>query len=127
MLAAVRAALIQGESKAVGLPASRREDPCRILAYLIDVVLLPVQGGVGLDDDALARGLLELLDQGRLARLERLGDFGMDAQGQALGLEFRRHLASLGLNFVADRGDGLHHARPGAVGARLAENSLERL
>ncbi len=32
------------------------------LQPLIDVVLLPMQGGVGLDDDAFASGLLEFVD-----------------------------------------------------------------
>src|SRR5216684_3639352 len=37
------------------------------------------------------------------------------------------HLARFGLNFVAERGDGLHHAGAGAVWAWLAEHALERL
>jgi len=30
---------------------------------LVDVVLLPVERGVGLDDDVLVRGLFELIDE----------------------------------------------------------------
>src|SRR6266852_1600761 len=37
------------------------------------------------------------------------------------------HLARFRLNFVAERGDGLHHAGAGAVRARLAEHAFERL
>src|SRR6266852_386858 len=37
------------------------------------------------------------------------------------------HLARFRLNFVAERGDGLHHAGAGAVWAWLAEHALERL
>jgi hypothetical protein len=52
---------------------------------LIDVVLLPVQGGIGLDDHGFLCPLLELVNERRLARLERFADFGMDAQGDAAG------------------------------------------
>jgi hypothetical protein len=34
-----------------------------------------MQRRVGLNDDALACGLLEILDHGRFARLQGLGDF----------------------------------------------------
>ena len=37
------------------------------------------------------------------------------------------HLARFGLDFVADRGDGLDHAGAGAIGAGLAEDAFERL
>src|SRR6266436_2124296 len=37
------------------------------------------------------------------------------------------HLARFGLNFIAERWDGLHHARTGAVWAWLAEHALQRL
>lgn len=48
-------------------------------ARLINIVLLPMQRRVRLDDDGLARGALEILDQGRLARLQGLGDSRVDA------------------------------------------------
>jgi hypothetical protein len=48
---------------------------------LVDVVLLPVQGGVGLDDDVFVRVLFQFVDQNRLARLERFGNFRVDAKG----------------------------------------------
>src|SRR6266446_6692062 len=35
-----------------------------------DVVLLPMQGGVGLDNDVLVRGLLELVDEHGFAGLQ---------------------------------------------------------
>src|SRR5229473_3371145 len=100
------------------------------LSYLADVVLLPMQRGVGLDDDVLVRGLLELINQHGFACLQSFGDFGMHAQR-----EIRRvvvgggdgHLARFRLNFVAERGDGLHHAGAGAVRARLAEHAFEGL
>src|SRR6267378_3733865 len=100
------------------------------LSYLADVVLLPMQRGVGLDNDVLVRGLLELVDQHGFARLQGFGDFGMHAQR-----EIRRfvigggdgHLARFRLNFVAERGDGLYHTGAGAVRARLAEHALKRL
>ena len=37
------------------------------------------------------------------------------------------HLARFGLDFVAERGDGFHHAGAGAIGAGLAEHALESL
>src|SRR2546422_7997285 len=86
-----------------------------------------MERGVGLDDDALARGLLELFDERRLAGLERFGDFGVDAQGHALRIEFRGHLARFRLNLVADGGHRLHHAGAGAIRAGLAEDALESL
>ena len=86
-----------------------------------------MQRRVGLDDDALVRGLLELFDQRGFARLERLGDFRIDTQGEALRLEFGGHFSRLGLDLVADRRDRLDHAGAGAVGARLAQHSFERL
>ena len=42
-------------------------------------------------------------------------------------IDFRSHLARFGLNLVAERGDGFHHARAGAIGAGLAERALESL
>src|SRR5260370_4733404 len=94
---------------------------------LVDVVLFPVQRGVGLDDYALARELLELFDEHGLARLQGFGDFRMDAQGQAGSLQVSGHLARFGLYFVTDRRYGLHHTRTRAVGTGLSKHPLERL
>src|SRR5271169_3966412 len=80
----------------------------------IDVVLLPVERGIGLNDGALARSLLEFLDERGLAGLEGLGDFWMHAQGDAGGVQIGGHLARLGLNLVADGGHRFDHARAGA-------------
>src|SRR5208283_4881665 len=72
-----------------------------------------VQRGIRLDDDVLVRVLLELVNQDGLARLQRLGNFRMNTQREVRPFVFRRsHLPSLCLNLVAQRGDGLHHARP---------------
>jgi hypothetical protein len=46
---------------------------------LINIVLLPMQRWIRLDDDGLARGVLKVFDQGGLARLQGLGDFRVDA------------------------------------------------
>src|SRR4029077_9498045 len=43
----------------------------------VDVVLLPVEGGVGLDDHVFVGGLLELVDQHGLAGFEGFRDFRM--------------------------------------------------
>src|SRR5260370_25260926 len=95
---------------------------------LVDVVLLPVKGGVGLNDDVFVRILLELVDEHGLAGLERLGDFRVYAKGQVRTLMVgSSHLARFGLNFVAERGNGLDHAGAGAIGARLAEDAFESL
>src|SRR5579862_8285747 len=96
-------------------------------ASLVDVVLLPMEGGVGLDDDALAGGLLEFVDEAGLAGLECLGNLGMDAQGDTGGVEISGHLASLGLDFIANGGQRFDHARAGTVRARLAEDALKGL
>jgi len=45
-----------------------------------------MQRWIRLNDDGLARGVLEILDQGGLARLQALGDFPVDA---AVGKVFR--------------------------------------
>src|SRR5579859_5715408 len=95
---------------------------------LIDVVLLPVEGGVGLNDDVLVRVLLELVNQHGFARLERLGDFRMDAERQIrIVVIGDGHLARFGQDFVAEGRNGLDHAGAAARGARLAEHALERL
>jgi len=86
-----------------------------------------MQRRVGLDDDALVRRLLELFDQRGFARLERLGDFRIDTQREALRFEFGGHFSRLGLNLVADCRDRLDHAGAGAVGARLAQDAFEGL
>src|SRR6267378_2770087 len=75
--------------------------------YLADVVLLPVQGRVRLDDDVFVRGLLEFVYQHGFASLERFGNFRMHAQGQICRFVIGSgdgHLARFGLNFVAERG-----------------------
>src|SRR5882762_3587549 len=96
--------------------------------HSVDVVLLPVERGVGLDDDVFVRGLLELIDEHGLARLQSLGDFRVHAQREVRALVVGHgHLARFRLNFIAERGDGLDHARSGAVRAGLAEHALERL
>ena len=57
--------LLSPRSPANGVKEDRQE----CLSYLIDVVLLPVEGGVGLDDDVFVRVLLEFVDEHGLARL----------------------------------------------------------
>ena len=47
----------------------------------VDVVLLPVKGGVGLDDDVFVGGLLEFVHEHGLASFQGFGDFGMNAKG----------------------------------------------
>ena len=80
-------------------------------AELIDVVLLPVERSVGLDDDVFMRVLLEFVDEHGFAGLERFGDFGMDAQRQVgIVVIGDCHFASFGLNFVAESRNGLDHA-----------------
>src|SRR5260370_39172400 len=50
--------------------------------HSVDVVLLPMEGGVGLDDDVFVRVLFELVDEHRLAGLLSFGDFGIHADGE---------------------------------------------
>ena len=96
--------------------------------HLADVVLLPVQGGVRLNDDVLVRGLLEFVDEHGLARLQCFGDFRVHAQRKIWSFVVRcRHFARFCLNFVAERRDGFHHARAGSIGTRLAEHPFECL
>src|SRR6266403_5506013 len=95
---------------------------------LVDVVLLPVKGGVGLDDDVLVRSLLEFVDQHGLAGLQGFCDFRIHADRKVRTFVIGGgHLARFGLDFVAKRGDGLDHARARAIRARLAEDALESL
>ena len=87
-----------------------------------------MEGGVGLDDYVFVRGLLEFVDEHGFARLQRLRDFGMDAQRQVWIFVIRGgHLSRFGLDFVAERRARLHHAAAGAIRAGLAQNALERL
>src|SRR5713226_6574042 len=96
--------------------------------YSVDVVLLPMEGGIGLDDDVLVRGLLEFVDEHGLTGLQGFGDFGIHADREVRALVIGGgHLARFGLDFVAERGDGLDHAGARAVRAGLAEDALERL
>src|SRR5216683_1767462 len=96
--------------------------------HSVDVVLLPMEGGVGLDDDVFVRVLLEFVDEHGLAGLEGFGDFRVHAEREVRAFMVGSgHLSRLGLNFVAERGNGLDHAGAGAIRARLAENALERL
>src|SRR5216683_869503 len=104
------------------LPVSRRWNS-------VDVVLLPVEGGVGLDDDVFVGVLLEFVDEHGLAGLERLGDFRVHAEREVgtFMLGGAGHLARFGLDFVAQRWNGLDHAGAGAVRAGLAEDALQGL
>src|SRR5215467_1815708 len=88
-----------------------------------------MEGGIRLNDDVLVSVLLEFIDKQGLARLERLGDFRMHAKGEIRAFVFGsdRHLAGFGLNFIAERWDGLDHAGASAIRAGLAEHALERL
>src|SRR6266849_1131118 len=87
-----------------------------------------MEGGVGLDDDVFVRVLLEFVDEHGLAGLEGFGDFRVHAEREVRAFMVGSgHLSRLGLNFVAERGNGLDHAGAGAIRARLAENALERL
>src|SRR5260370_42659749 len=96
--------------------------------YSVDVVLLPVERGVGLDDDVLVRGLLEFVDEHGLAGLQGFGDFRIHADREVRAFVLGgSHLARFGLDFVAERRDGLDHAGAGAIGAGLAEDARERL
>src|SRR6266478_1560445 len=96
--------------------------------HLVDVVLLPMEGGVGLDDDVFVRVLFEFVDEHGLARLQSFGDFGIHADGEVRAFVIGGgHLACFGLDFVAERRNGLDHARASAVRARLAEHALKSL
>src|SRR5215813_7513740 len=87
-----------------------------------------MESGVGLNDDVLVRILLKFINQHGFARLERLGNFRMDAERQiGIVVVGDGHLARFGQNFVAERWNGLDHAGAAARGARLAEHPLERL
>src|SRR5260370_14091677 len=105
----------------------REVQACTI--WLIDVVLLPVEGGIGLNDDVLASVLFEFMSEHGLARRQGFGNLRMDAKGKVRAFVFWSdgHLARFGLNFVAERWDGLDHAGTGAIRARLAEHAFERL
>src|SRR6266851_6156176 len=94
----------------------------------VDVVLLPVKRGVGLDDDVLVRGLLEFVDEHGLAGLQSFRDFWIYADRKVRAFMIGGgHLPRFGLDFVAERRNGLDHAGASAVRAGLAEDALERL
>lgn len=88
-----------------------------------------MERGVGLNDDVLMSVLLELINQHGFTGLERFGDFRMDAKRQVwiFVISGRGHFARFGLDFVAERRNGLDHAGAAARRARLAEHAFERL
>src|SRR5438445_7516682 len=94
----------------------------------VNVVLLPVQRGVGLNDDVLVCGLLEFVDEHGLASLERFSDFRMHAQSKIRGIRVgSSHLARCVLDFVTQRRSEFPRAGAGARRARLAQHTFERL
>src|SRR4051812_4108013 len=94
----------------------------------VNVVLLPMESGVGLNDYVFVGGLFEFINEHGLARLQRFGDFRVNAKRQVRIFVIRGgHFARFGLDFVAERRAGLHHAAAGAIGAGLAKHALERL
>src|SRR6266436_53866 len=87
-----------------------------------------MQRCIRLNDDVLMRVLLEFIDQDGLAGLQRFGNFRVHAKGEVRPFVIGDgHLARFGLNFVAERWDGLDHAGAGAIRAGLAEHALQRL
>jgi len=91
----------------------------------MDVELLRVEGGIGLDEDRLADHLFHLLEPARARRLELLDDLGVDAEHDVATVEMLVHLAHLDVDVVAD-GDGrLDHAGSGADVAGGGERALE--
>ena len=121
----------RNRSKFVQLPpaAKPRRHAGTAESILVDVVLLPVEGGVGLDDDVFVGVLLEFVDEHGLAGLERLGDFRVHAERKVrtFMLGGAGHFARFGLDFVAQRGNGFDHAGAGAVRAGLAKDAFEGL
>src|SRR5260370_968886 len=89
---------------------------------LVDVVLLPVERGVGLDDDVFVRGLLEFIDEHGLAGLQGFGDFGIHADRKVRafvigGGPLPRFLPV----FISEPGGGPDTTSAGAIRAGLAE------
>src|SRR5579883_2548273 len=95
----------------------------------VNVVLLPVESGVGLNDDMLVGVLLEFINEHGLTGIERFGNFRVHAKRKvrAFVLGLGGHLARFRLDFVAERGNGLDHAGAGAIRAGLAQDALEGL
>src|SRR5258708_3111247 len=90
---------------------------------LVDVVLLPVKGGVGLDDDVLVRGLLEFVDEHGLAGLQCFGDFRIHADREVRAFVIGgSHLPRLGLDFVREPGGGIDLV--GADGRRAGDEDV---
>src|SRR6266404_2396552 len=79
-------------------------------------------------DVVFVRVLFEFVDEHGLAGLQGFGDFGIHTNREVRAFVVGGgHLARLGLDFVAERGDGLDHTGARAIRARLAEHALERL
>ena len=86
-----------------------------------------MHGRVALDDEVFVREGLEFGKQRTVTGLERLGDFGVDAERDRVALELAFHLPHLGEDFIANRGGRLHPAGSLAVVAGLAECAFEGL
>ena len=86
-----------------------------------------MQRRIRLDNNALLRPAFQLFDQRRFPRLQRLRNFRMYPQSNAACGQIRSHLPRLSLYLVAQSRNRLHHPRPGAIRARLAQRALQSL
>ena len=75
--------------------------------------------GIALDDDVLLGERFEFGDQIALARLQRFGDFRVDAQREDVAINSFGHLARFRQDFVAGGIDGPHPTGTGAILKRL--------
>src|SRR5258708_5335480 len=94
--------------------------------HSVYIVLLPMEGGVGLDDDVFVRVLFEFVDEHGLAGLQGFGDFGVHADGEVWAFVIGgAHLPRFRLHFVAQPGRGLNHTRAPAVRLRRSSMSMK--
>ena len=69
---------------------------------LVNVELLRVESGIGLDEDRFADHLFHLLQPAAGGGLEGFDDIGMDAEHDIAAVEVALHLAHLDVDVVAD-------------------------
>src|SRR5215510_12371444 len=99
---------------------------CWLTGISENVEVLFVKQWIRFHDDVFPRPLLDFRERHEFPALENLGHFRIDPDGNFLGLDQFGHFPDLLLYLITDRFGRTHPARSIAVGARRANDSLQR-